>query len=178
MENGERLSRAQNQPVPDDSNAKQLAALSYVWIFSLLILLARRENGFIQHHARRGIVLFALSLLFWWIPFLHYGEILILAIAVMGFIQASMGNEFRLPLLSEIADGTLRRREIQGYADQAKREAGKMAQSVSELGPSAADEASAKIEGLANRVADDEGELHRLEEEVHQLEAEIHKTNS
>lgn len=174
MATEERMSRNENQAVPEVRNEKELAALSYVWIFSIFILLARRENSFIQHHARRGTVLFALSLLFWWIPVLYYGEILVLVLSVLGFIKASMGDEYLLPVLSEIADGTLHRREVRGYMAKVREEAGKIAESAEQAvsrGPSS--EESARMLVLTDRLAADEDEIQKLEEEVKKVEGEL-----
>ena len=51
-----------------------IAALSYLWVFSLVIFLARRDSPFVRMHAKQGVTLFVLSLLLWPIPILRYGE--------------------------------------------------------------------------------------------------------
>lgn len=121
------MNQETNNPVPSDQTVspaaqeksegreKELAALSYLWIFSLFILLAKRDSPFIQHHARRGFVLFFFSIVFWAIPFLRYGEFAILVLVIFGFISAALGNENTIPILSEFADGTLRLGQLKNY---------------------------------------------------------------
>jgi len=60
----ERVTRNPNAvpEAPEERNEKELAALGYLWVFGLIILVTKRANPFIQHHARRGTVLFVLSL--------------------------------------------------------------------------------------------------------------------
>lgn len=83
--------------IPPTTDQNLMAAISYVWIISLVMLVVRRDNEFIQHHAKQGLVLFLLTLL-WWIPII--GWILgALAVAgmVIGFINAWQGREFKIP---------------------------------------------------------------------------------
>jgi len=183
----ERVTRNPNAlpEVPVEKNQNQLAALSYLWIFSLLILLAKRDNPFIQHHARRGTVLFLVSLVLWFVPILQWGEFAILALAIYGFIQASMGDENKTPILSELSDGTLKRADLGRYISGTK-EAAQAPQPISMppvkevpmpetqvAKPSAEEGEERKVSALFKRLTEDEKELHRLEDEVKKLESEV-----
>lgn len=185
-----------NPKPTDDAREKELAALSYMWIFSIPVLLAKRDSVFIQHHARRGFVLFLLSLVFWLFPFLRYGEFLVLALSILGFIQASIGNENTFPVLSEIADGTLRLKHLKHYWHHAKHGAIKVVK-PDHITPAFRQELKdqerelteqekllgqekrmvemeeKKLSALVNRVTEDEKRLDELSDEVHTLEKDV-----
>jgi len=184
-------------PTPKgDRREQEFAALSYLWIFSLFILIAKRDSHFIQHHARRGFILFLLSILFWVFPILHYGEFAILLLALYGFIVAAMGNENTLPILSEIADGTLRFKHLKHYWHHAKHGAIKVVKpeheapvlkeelreqhkELTEQEKRLAQEKKMiemeekKLSALHHRVQDDEKRIDELSDEVHHLEEEV-----
>ena len=176
---------------------REFAALSYLWIFSLVILLAKRDDPFIQHHARRGFVLFLLSILLWPFPVLHYGEFLILALCLFGFITASMGNENTIPVLSEIADGTISLKHLRHYWHHTKHGAIRIVKPDHKT-PSVQTEMiieqekelkmqekilgeekgiieieEKKLSSLYHRVHDDEKKIDELVDEVHHLEEEM-----
>lgn len=176
-----------NSPKGNIGNEKELAALSYMWIFSVIILLAKRDNEFIQHHARRGVVLFILSLLLWILPVLRYGELVVLVFMVLGFITAALGNENTLPILSEIADCTLRPKDLKKYWGELKSGARKIAkpdENVAPLIKNPGDDEDRvkgmqakveekmeeveerKISTLYNRINEDEKRIEKLEDEV------------
>jgi uncharacterized membrane protein len=185
----ERVTRNPNAvpEAPEERNEKELAALSYLWVFGLIILVAKRANPFIQHHARRGTVLFMLSLLLWPIAWLRYGEYLVMALSLFGFIQAATGNENHTPIVSEVADGTFGKTDLRIYTEKAirmvkpnyvspKKETGKTVEgapeaSVAKSGMVEAEEQ--KLSALYHRLSDDENEMHRLESEVKKLEGEV-----
>jgi len=172
----------------NEGNERQFAAMSYVWIFSIFILLGKRDSEFIQHHARRGTILFLVSLILGAFPILWYGEILVLLLDVLGFLAAATGNENNLPLLSEISDGTISARHFRNYwlslerifkpgaapvikndedkNDRVRNLKAKVEEKVAEV-------EERKISSLYNRVNEDERKLGKLENEVHQLEKKI-----
>lgn len=81
---------------------RNLAALSYVWILSVPVFLARREDGFVGPHARQGLLLFTFSVVAWFIPYAGYVlEIILGTVMVMGYVRASQGRTFILPLATE-----------------------------------------------------------------------------
>lgn len=186
-----------NNPTPStERREREFAALSYLWIFSVFILLAKRDSHFIQHHARRGFSLFLFSILFWAFPFLHYGEFLILVLSLYGFIVAAMGNENALPVLSEIADGTLRLRHLKHYWHHTKHGMIKVIkpdhvapllkaeikeqhkelteqEKILEQEKQMIDKEEKKLSSLFHRVTDDEKRIDELAEEVHTLERQM-----
>ncbi len=93
--------------VIDHSDIKRhndIAAVSYVWILSVITSATNRESDFIRFHASQGVVLFAASCLFAPIPVLgFYLNVLILLLSVLGFIMAFSGESYRIPVVSYIA---------------------------------------------------------------------------
>lgn len=177
---------------------REVAAISYLWIFSIFVLLAKRDSAFIQHHARRGFILFLLSLVLWPFGILRYGEILVLAAAILGFINASIGRENHIPILSEFADGTLRWIHIKHYWHKTKHGTIKMVkqdhvtpafrhelkeqekelseqEKLLQREKQMLETEEKKLSSLYHRLHDDENELHKLEDEVHTLEGKVDK---
>lgn len=87
------------EKIPPTTDQNLIAALSYVWIVSVIMLLVKRGDDFVQFHARQGVILFIGSLLGfipligWLIWFLS-----VIGMAV-GFIQAWQGKRYELPLV-------------------------------------------------------------------------------
>lgn len=91
----------------DVADNKDLAALGYVWVLSLVVLLARRESPFVQFHARQGAVLFGLSLVVWAAPVVgKLLEVLVLALCVMGFLHAAQGQWKDVPIVGPLSRGS------------------------------------------------------------------------
>jgi uncharacterized membrane protein len=90
----------------DAADCKDLAALSYVWILSVVVYITRRDSSFIRFHARQGMVLFALSVGVWFIPYAAKPlELVVLALAVMGFLAAARGEWKDLPVIGPMSRG-------------------------------------------------------------------------
>jgi len=188
---------AKLQITPNDiAKNKDLAALSYVWVFSLIILLARRESPYIQLHAKQGTILFVLSMLLWPYATLRYGEYVVLALCILGFIQAAMGNVYSIPIIGDIAEGRVHRdsfgklwhvikhtairmvkpehvtpsfrSELQKQEDERIREEKIIApERIVEQ------EEGKKISALINRVEEEGKEINGLKDEVKELEEKV-----
>lgn len=91
----------------DITENKLVAALSYVWILCLVPLLLKKNSEYCQFHAKQGLVLFVVEVLGWlvmWIPFIGFIlGILIVILAILGFINALQGKYWDMPFLSEYA---------------------------------------------------------------------------
>lgn len=89
--------------IPPTSDRNMMAAFSYVWILSLVMLVAKRNEPFVQFHAKQGIVLLIISIiasiLFVVPPIGAICWMLAAAGMVVGFIQAWQGKEYKLPLI-------------------------------------------------------------------------------
>jgi len=186
----------------DIKKNKDLAALSYLWLFSIVILLARRDSPFIQLHARQGVVLFVFSILLWPFGITRYAEFVILAFMILGFIEAALGRTYRIPVISLIAEGKLRGHHFKKAWHHAKHTAIKIAkpehvtpefkqelkeqerelknqEKFLETEKRMLEQEDKKLSALLHRIDDDEKELHKLEHEVHQefgkLEEDVHR---
>ncbi|OGY49546.1 MAG: hypothetical protein A3B89_01685 [Candidatus Buchananbacteria bacterium RIFCSPHIGHO2_02_FULL_40_13] len=79
------------------------AAISYLWILSLVALVARKNNDYVRFHANQGFLLFILSL-FWWFPVLGWLlSLVILVLVIVGIIKSFQGEEWSLPLIAPAA---------------------------------------------------------------------------
>lgn len=85
---------------------KDIAALSYVWVLSVIVYAARYDSPFIRHHSRQAVILFILSLPVLFIPIV--GRLLLILIAageIWGFISAANGKYMELPIIGKLARG-------------------------------------------------------------------------
>lgn len=93
----------QSNPRDVEEN-KDLAALSYGWILAIVVYYLKRDSPFVRFHAKQGIVLFILSIPIWLIPMVgQYIELLILALCVIGFLNAAQGQWKELPIIGPLA---------------------------------------------------------------------------
>lgn len=94
----------------NDSNI--LAAISYLWILSIVMLFVKKDDDFVVFHAKQGTVLFGA-----WavvaivgIPFLFLGPLILLIdlvifiAVIIGFIQAISGKRYKMPVVSNLAE--------------------------------------------------------------------------
>ena len=63
------------------SDTNLMAALSYLWLLSVVMLVVKKDDPFVLFHAKQGLVLFIASIVLWFIPFL--GWLLQLAVFIM-----------------------------------------------------------------------------------------------
>lgn len=87
------------------SDTNLMAALSYLWLLSVVMLVVKKDDSYVLFHAKQGLVLFIASIVLWFIPFL--GWLLQLAIFVMviiGFIKALSGEKYSLPVVGSVAE--------------------------------------------------------------------------
>lgn len=92
----------------DVADNKDLAALGYVWVLSLVVLFAKRDSAFVQFHARQGAVLFGLSLVVWAMPFVgKLAELLVLALCLVGFLHAAQSEWKEVPIVGPLSRGSI-----------------------------------------------------------------------
>lgn len=98
-----------NTPQPDLKDIeenKDLAALSYAWIMAPVLLIAKKQSAFVHFHAKQGVVLFVLSILFVFIPYANrLLELLIFLLMIWGFLEAAQGRRTELPFVGALARG-------------------------------------------------------------------------
>lgn len=102
------MSPDQTTDNPQISKSHDMAAFSYVWIMAIFVLIFRRDDDFAQFHARQASVLFFISLFVWMIPAVgNLLEVLVAALMIFGFIQASQGHKYSFPIIGDLISGTL-----------------------------------------------------------------------
>ena len=93
------------------SEEKLWAALSYIWVLSVVALLIKKEP-FIHNHAKQGFLIFVgecvvfipvIGLLIGW-----FTGIISFILAVVGFINAVEGKEWKVPIIGEWWDKTIK----------------------------------------------------------------------
>jgi len=88
------------------SDSNLMAALSYLWILSVVMLILKKDDKFVIFHAKQGLVLFLASVVANFIPFLGWfliNPVLIVAM-IIGFVMAIQGKEFKMPLVGNLAE--------------------------------------------------------------------------
>lgn len=115
MENQNQQS-PQEQPQPNNSNPNQppkndieenrvLAAISYLWIISIIILVIKKDSKFATFHAKQGLILFIAALIISWIPVVAWIlNILILVAIIIGLTKALDRQWYKLPLIGDLAE--------------------------------------------------------------------------
>ncbi|MFH0776025.1 MAG: hypothetical protein V1936_00220 [Patescibacteria group bacterium] len=88
------------------THRNQFAAVGYIPLVNFLIFWAHRDNQFIVGHALNGILLtiYFLGAYFLVPNFGIYIALIFIAGAAAGFIHASAGRDYRLPLIAEFVD--------------------------------------------------------------------------
>ncbi len=100
-------------PTPEDEKRdveenKDIAAFGYLWVMSVIVYVLRRHSPFVRFHAKQAMLLFVVSLLVWFIPFVNRAlELVLLACMAYGFLNAAQGQRKDVPIA-----GPLSRNEI------------------------------------------------------------------
>lgn len=83
---------------------KILAAVSYLWIASIVVLILKKDNEYVQFHAKQGLMLFITSVILMFIPIIGWFlNLVVFALVVVGFVKAISGEKWQLPILGEFA---------------------------------------------------------------------------
>ncbi len=92
---------------------KDVAAFSYVWIMSIVVLASRRDSPFVQYHAKQATILFMLSIPVAILPFVgRYLVFIVLSGMLLGFIHAANGRREGVPIVCDLATGAKTPRDI------------------------------------------------------------------
>ncbi len=85
---------------------KDLAALSYVSVLSVVLYILRRDSPFVRFHSKQAMVLFVVSLAVWFIPWIgRFLELIVLAGMVLGFLAAAQGEWKNVPFVGPLSRG-------------------------------------------------------------------------
>ena len=101
--------QTQQSSTSNDSENKFLAAISYIGVLCLIPLLLKKDDKFVQFHAKQGLVLFIAEIVISFIniiPFLgqmiwFFASLAFLLISIIGFIKAWRGEWWKIPYLHE-----------------------------------------------------------------------------
>lgn len=99
-------------PPAGKSDDNLIAAISYLWILSIIILLVKKDSDFVRFHARQGVVLFGVSVvlsiigipLFFLLPVIWLLDLVILVAVIVGFVQAFQGKRYKMPVVGDLAE--------------------------------------------------------------------------
>jgi len=95
---------AQGGQDKDVEENKVLAAISYLWIISLIILLVKKESAFAKFHAKQGLILWIASTILWIIPWVGWAlNIVVFVFIVIGFTKAISGKWWNVPGVGQLA---------------------------------------------------------------------------
>lgn len=97
---------------PSDIEANRLvAAVSWLWVLSIIILLVKKDSEFVRFHARQSFVVFLISV----VLFIFFGllgvfgwalqwllQLTVFVVSVVGFIQALQGKWWTLPVIGPL----------------------------------------------------------------------------
>ena len=91
---------------------KFFAVIAYIGFLCIVSLVLKKENKFALHHGKIGLVLFVFEVVaflltiipvFGWLIKL-FGTIIFVLLSLLGIFQALLGNDARIPVISDIAD--------------------------------------------------------------------------
>lgn len=86
----------------DVEENKTFAAVSYLWIVSIVILLTKGDSKFAKFHAKQGTALFILSVFTVWIPIIGWAiNLLLMIVMLVGLINAANGKWWKVPLIGD-----------------------------------------------------------------------------
>ena len=88
-----------------------LAAVSYLGILCLVPLLLKKNDKFVEFHAKQGLVLFIAEVIVWFIniiPFLGQmiwlmASLVFFAVSIIGLVKAWQGEKWEIPFLADYA---------------------------------------------------------------------------
>lgn len=96
---------------PKDVEANKLvAAISYISILSIVVLLTKKDSKFATEHAKQGAVLFGFEIIVYIIGLMPYigwfiiapiGNLIALIVSIIGFIKALQGEFWEIPLIGK-----------------------------------------------------------------------------
>ncbi len=94
----------EQKPVSMNSDSNLMAALSYVWVLSIVMLIVKKDDEFVKFHAKQGLILFILSFIgvipvIGWLVWL-----VVVVLDIVGFIKALSGERYKVPVVGDLAD--------------------------------------------------------------------------
>ena len=92
-------------PVKSVDDSKLLAALSYLSILSIVFYVLKKEDAFIQSHAKQGMVIFVFHLVGMFLgPLALLVWPVALVLMIIGAVKAYSGEKYRIPVVADLAN--------------------------------------------------------------------------
>ncbi|MCX6783775.1 MAG: DUF4870 domain-containing protein [candidate division WWE3 bacterium] len=87
------------------SDSNLMAAISYLWILSIVMYFVKKDDEFVRFHAKQGMVLFIAELVCTIIPVINFfAWIVFLIIAIVAASKAYKGERWVMPVVGGIAE--------------------------------------------------------------------------
>jgi len=98
-------------PEQKSDNSTLMAVLSYIGPLVIIPYVTAKDNPFVKFHIKQGVVLFVIEVLLWvagsiFIPlimFIWIAQLGVLALAIMGIINAVQKKEKEIPLVGSFS---------------------------------------------------------------------------
>jgi uncharacterized membrane protein len=92
------------EEIKPSQQERTMAALSYIWILSIVVLLTQKKK-FVHDHAKQGLLLFVgecivfIPIIGWLLGWIV--SLIAIVLALVGIIKAWNGEEWKVPLIGE-----------------------------------------------------------------------------
>lgn len=101
--------KSDNTPkVSKQSDSNIIAALSYLWILSVVIYVLKKDDKFIVFHARQAMIVFGISVIGWATSLIMGIGVIIsivaLVLIIIGALKAYKGEWYKLPVIADYAE--------------------------------------------------------------------------
>ncbi len=106
----------QTPPAADEAHDieqnKDIAAFGYLWVMSVIVYFLKRNSPFVRWHGKQAMILFAISIPVWFMPFIGRAlELVVMCGAVYGFMGAAQGQRRNVPIIGPLAHGEITLRQ-------------------------------------------------------------------
>lgn len=96
----------------DIEQNKDIAAFSYLWIMSVVVFFLRRHSPFVRFHAKQAMILFGLSIIVLFVPYVsRFLELILLGLMAYGFVSAAQGLRRDVPVIGQLSRGEISLRQ-------------------------------------------------------------------
>lgn len=105
QESEDKTKKAALSKEKDIENNHDIAAFSWTLIFAPILLVLRRDSEFIRFHSKQALLLFFIAIIIFSLPYPFSNlNLLTLAVAVTGFLNANLGRWWKVPLLYDLVE--------------------------------------------------------------------------
>ena len=96
----------------DIEQNKDIAAFSYLWVMSVVVYFLKRKSPFVRFHAKQAMVLFALSIIVLFVPYVNrLLELMLMGLMAYGFVSAAQGLKRDVPIVGQLSRGEISPRQ-------------------------------------------------------------------